>query len=145
MKSRDYWGDWVFTNFSCVSRWGGRDRRPSDPIRIRFETKDYSGDVYGHQYEIKVLFYNDKIDMFSYDSWRQGKVQTRQLIYMNLTEQCQVTKTFSDKGNPLGCTMWMGYYKVDGNPPKECEEVYTNCGGSTKLKYHDKCKYKPPK
>ncbi|CAN7943254.1 unnamed protein product [Ixodes pacificus] len=141
MKYRDYENDWVFFNFKCASRWGGRDRRPGDPISIRYETKNYSGDIYGHQYEIKVLFY-EELDKFSYDRWR--KSNGKQLIYMNLTEQCQVTKTFNDE-NPVGCTLWMGYYKVDGSPSAECKDAYTSCGGSTKVAYHDKCKYKPPK
>ncbi|XP_040070552.1 uncharacterized protein LOC120843298 [Ixodes scapularis] len=144
MKYRDYENDWVFFNFKCASRWGGRDRRPGDPIRIQYMTKNYDGDPYGHQYEIKVLFYEHQMDKFAYDKWRKGKEQQRQLIYMDLKEQCQVTKTFYNETNS-GCTLWMGYYKVDGEPPTECEKVYKSCGGSTKVQYHDKCKYKPPK
>ncbi|CAN8021965.1 unnamed protein product [Ixodes persulcatus] len=147
MKYRDYRDDWVFTNFQCVSRWGGRDKRPSDPINIRYEKKDYTGDIFSRQYETLVLFYKNESDKFYYNVWRdyKGKLapQKRQLIYMNLEEQCQVTKTFYNESHS-GCTLWMGYDKVDGSPPPQCEDVYNKCGGSTKLKYHDNCKYKPP-
>uniref|UniRef100_V5HHR5 Putative secreted protein n=1 Tax=Ixodes ricinus TaxID=34613 RepID=V5HHR5_IXORI len=143
MKYRDYWDDWVFFNFKCVSRWGGNDKRPSDPIKIQYYIKNYDKDPYGHQYEIKVLFYRSQMDKFYYNRWRWGKEQQRQLLYIDLEKQCHVTKTFYNDTDS-GCTLWMGYYKVDKDPPDECKKVYDNCGGSTKVQYHENCKYKPP-
>uniref|UniRef100_V5H9K9 Putative secreted protein n=1 Tax=Ixodes ricinus TaxID=34613 RepID=V5H9K9_IXORI len=139
MKYRDYYNDWVFSNFNCASRWGGRDKRPGDPIKIRYMTKNYDKDPFGHEYEILVLFYRDEIDKFYYNMWRHGKEQKRQLIYLSLEEQCHVTKTYYNESNS-GCTMWMGYYKVDDNPPKKCQKAYDRCGGSTVVQYKKECK-----
>ncbi|XP_029826962.2 uncharacterized protein LOC115312195 [Ixodes scapularis] len=143
MKYRNYMDDWAFRSYNCVSRWGGLDKRPGDPITIRYETKGYDGDPYGHQYEMIVLFDKTRSDMFYYDAWRHHKKQNRKLIYLNATEKCQVIKTFYNKTSQ-GCTLWMDYYTVDENPPTRCENVYKKCVGfeSTKIKYHDKCKYK---
>ncbi|XP_040070551.1 uncharacterized protein LOC8036329 [Ixodes scapularis] len=144
MKYRSYMDDWAFRSYKCVSRWGGLDKRPGDPVTIRYETKGYDGDPYGHQYEMTVLFNKTHSDTFYYNAWRHYEKQNRKLSYFNVTEKCQVIETFYNETSQ-GCTLWMDYYRVDDNPPTECENVYNTCKGSqsTKIEYHENCKYKP--
>uniref|UniRef100_V5HAD8 Putative secreted protein n=1 Tax=Ixodes ricinus TaxID=34613 RepID=V5HAD8_IXORI len=146
MKYRNYLDDQIFGNYPCVSRWGGSDKRPDDPIKIKYMLRNYRGDPSTERKDIIVGFYNGEVNTFHYAASKSHN-QKRKLIYLNETERCQVTKTYKKgKGSQAfsDCTLWMGYYKVDDNPPDECKKVYDNCGGSTKVQYHENCKYKPP-
>ncbi|XP_040070535.1 uncharacterized protein LOC120843284 [Ixodes scapularis] len=140
MKYRNYTNDRLFGNYSCVSRWGGDDKLEEDPIKILYRLENYSRDPLGKQDDVVVGFYAKESNAFFYDNGESRKQQKRKLIYMNVSEQCQVTKTYNT-GNGPGCTLWMGAPTVDNDPPKRCKKAYDKCGGQTKLQYHKSCKH----
>ncbi|XP_029826965.3 uncharacterized protein LOC115312199 [Ixodes scapularis] len=139
MKYRNYTNDKLFGNYSCVSRWGGDDKLEEDPIRIKYRLENYRRDPLSKQEDVIVGFYANQSNTFYYTE-ESKKQQKRKLIYMNVSEQCQVTKTYNT-GNGSGCTLWMGAFKVDNDPPTRCEKAYKRCGGETKLQYHKSCKH----
>ncbi|XP_040070536.1 uncharacterized protein LOC120843286 [Ixodes scapularis] len=139
MKYRDYTNDRLFGNYSCVDRWGGDDKREEDPIKIKYMLSNYGRDPYTKQGDVIVGFYANEPNAFFYTNKTSKRQQKRKLIYMNVSEQCQVTKTLNIEDGS-GCTLWMGYFTVENNPPRRCEKAYKNCGGQTKLQYHKSCK-----
>ncbi|XP_029826964.2 uncharacterized protein LOC115312198 [Ixodes scapularis] len=139
MKYRDYTNDRLFGNYSCVERWGGGDKREEDPIKIKYMLSNYSGDPLTKWGDVIVKFYDGETDTFFYSNKELKAQQKRKLIYMNVSEECQVTKTYNT-AKRSGCTLWMSYDTVEKDPPTRCKKVYDKCGGQTKLQYHSSCK-----
>ncbi|XP_029826963.2 uncharacterized protein LOC115312197 [Ixodes scapularis] len=139
LKYRDYSNDRLFGNYSCVERWGGGDQRKGDPLKVKYMLSNYSGDPSTKTGEVIIGSYAKETNTFFYFNEESRKQQKRKLIYMNVSEQCQVTKTYNTANGP-GCTLWMGYYTVHKDPPSRCKKVYEKCGGQTKLEYRNDCK-----
>ncbi|XP_040070538.2 uncharacterized protein LOC115312201 [Ixodes scapularis] len=142
MKYRDYTNDKLFGNYSCVERWGGGDKRKEDPIKIKYMLRNDSRDP-SKRGDVIVGFYTNETNTFFYSTKESRTRQKRKLIYMNVLEECQVTKTYNTangSGEFSGCTLWMGYHTVDKDPPTRCKKAYDKCGGQTKLEYHKSCK-----